>query len=76
MGNIIFSFMLFQSKEEATRLSDCNLFSTLGKSALMVSIPILYSSLSPKQSYLEAQKHNPFSEGDFLNMPSKAYIDV
>lgn len=68
--------MLFQSKEEATCLSGCNLFSTLGKRALMVSIPILYSSLSPKQSYLEAQKHNPFSEGDSLNMPSKACIDV
>ena len=68
--------MLFQSKEGATRLSGCNLFSTLGKSALMVSMPILYSSLSPKQSYLEAQKHNPFSEGQPLKIPSKACIDV
>ena len=68
--------MLFQSKEEATCLSGCNLFSTLGKRALMVSIPILYSSLSPKQSYLEAQKLNTFSEGDSLNMPSNACIDV
>ena len=63
--------MLFQSKEEATRLSGCNLFSTLGKSALMVSMPILYSSLSPKQSYLEAQKHSPYSEEDTLDMLSK-----
>jgi hypothetical protein len=39
-------------------------------------MPVLYASLSPKQSYLEAQKHNPFSEGDSLNMPSKACIDV
>ena len=68
--------MLSLSKEEATRLSGCNLFSTLSKRTLIVSMPILYSSSSPKQSYLETQKHSPFSEEDTLDMLSKACIDV
>ena len=72
MGNILFTFMLSQSKDGATRLSGSKRSSNFGRRSFIASIPTLYSSLSPKQSYLDAQKHKPRCDGDFRNIPLKA----